>query len=383
MKKLAFLFRLDNVAIKTAAGSALIAMTLSASASEGFKLRQTSVGSFGGEIAAGVDNPGFFGTAALTQVRITGIADDSGNALQLPARSTSMPAPYAAYKFNAAAGSIAFSQNQTQLNLAGGYLTESTYADGRLAFIVNLPFIQQSRSFLASQPLGTVATTNPGLSAALASSANAQVQAAVAARNASQNASVSGPGDTELSAAWVKHKDRLKIVAGVSLFVPTGAYDKNRGPNPGFGNFYTLRPGIALSYALNPSPVSSWDSGVTLAGRLSYGTNTTNKDTSYRSGNFMYAEVGAVKVTRDWGFGANLNTTQQVTNDSGSGDLSVAVDSREVPGGLRYKNSSFGPFLSYKLPGKDAGINLHYSKNFGSRNALISESLQLRLIKAW
>ena len=36
---------------------------------------------------------------------------------------------------------------------------------------------------------------------------------------------------------------------GVSLFLPTGNYDKNRGPNPGFGNFYTLRPGIALSYA--------------------------------------------------------------------------------------------------------------------------------------
>jgi hypothetical protein len=89
--------------------------------------------------------------------------------------------------------------------------------------------------------------------AAVGTAVNTQVQAAVAAAAALQNAEVSGIGDTELSAVWVRHQDRLKVAAGVSLFVPTGVYDKARGPNPGFGNFYTLRPGIAVTYALNPN----------------------------------------------------------------------------------------------------------------------------------
>ncbi|MGI9133585.1 MAG: SphA family protein, partial [Rhodoferax sp.] len=209
----------------------------------------------------------------------------------------------------------------------------------------------------------------------VAASANATVQAGLAAQNASNNMAVSGFGDTELSVVWVRHQDRMKIAAGASLFVPTGAYDKTRGPNPGFGNFYTLRPGVAITYALSPEHgPNAWDSGVTLAARLSYGINTTNLDTDYRSGNFVYAEAAVVKVSGDWSVGANVLGIQQTSDDSGSGVTQP---------GLRYRNYAFGPFLSYKLPGKDAGFNLHFSRNFGSQNALVSESLQLRLIKAW
>ena len=65
---------------------------------------------------------------------------------------------------------------------------------------------------------------------------------------------------------------------------------------------------------------------------------------------------------------------QQVTDDSGSG---------ATLGASRYRNDGVGPFLSYKLPGQDAGFNLQYSRNFGSRNALVAETVQLRFIKAW
>jgi hypothetical protein len=201
------------------------------------------------------------------------------------------------------------------------------------------------------------------------------VQAGVAAVAASHNKEVSGFGDTELSMVWIKHKDRLKVAAGVSLFVPTGVYDKTRGPNPGFGSFYTLRPGIALTYSLNADhAASTWDSGVTVAGRLSYGINSTNTETDYRSGNFLYGEVAAMKVMGNWAFGSNLLVTQQVTDDSGVG---APAD------GNRYHTFGIGPFLSYKIPGKDAGFNLQYSDNFGARNALVVKSLQLRFVKAW
>ncbi len=79
-------------------------------------------------------------------------------------------------------------------------------------------------------------------------------------------------------------------------------------------------------------------------------------------------------MSGSWADGANLLAIQQVTDDTGTG---AAAD------GNRLRNRSFGPFVSYKLPGKDAGFNLHYTQNFGSRNSLVARALQLRFIKAW
>jgi len=363
---------------------ALMACSFNAQAAESYKLRQAPVGAFGGEIAASADKPGFFGTASLTSLQIYSIADAAGNDVAPPAISPIQLNPALPYKVAFPAGKLAFNQDQTQLNLVGGYLTESTYGNGHVAFAINLPFIQQKRTYVVTQPAGTLtpAATVPPLSPAIVgqlnagtAAANAQVQARIAAASAIQNLEVSGMGDTELSTVWVRHADRLKVAAGVSLFVPTGSYDKNRGPNPGFGNFYTLRPGVAVTYNLNPKHTdASWDAGVTIAGRVSYGINTRNKDTDYKSGNFIYAEGGIVKVNGNWAYGVNLLSTQQISEDTGTG----------VPaGGNRYKTNGFGPFVSFKLPGKDAGVNLQYSDNFGGRNAIVAKSLQLRLVKAW
>jgi hypothetical protein len=362
----------------------LLTCGLNAQAAESYKLRQAPVGAFGGEIAASADNPGFFGTASLTQLQIYKIADANGNNVAPSSIAPIQLNPALPYKVAFPTGSLAFNQDQTQLNLVGGYLTEGKYGDGHVAFAINVPFIQQKRTFVVTQPAGTLTpvATTPPLSAAIvgqlnagAAQANALVQAKVLAAGANQNLETSGVGDTELSTVWVRHVDRLKVAAGVSLFVPTGSYDKNRGPNPGFGNFYTLRPGVAVTYNLNPKHSDeTWDSGVTIAGRVSYGMNTRNKDTDYKSGNFIYSEGGIVKVRGDWAYGVNVFSIQQISDDTGSG---------ATLGGNRYKTNGVGPFVSFKLPGKDAGFNLQYSDNFGGRNAIVAKSLQLRFVKAW
>ena len=373
-----------HFALATLQWVALMACSLNAQAAESYKLRQAPVGAFGGEIAAPADNPGFFGTVSLTQLQIYKIADAAGNNVAPPPISPIQLNPALPYKVSFPAGSLAFNQDQTQLNVVGGYLSESTYGNGHLVFAINVPFIEQKRSYVVTQPAGTLtpAATVPPLSPAIVGQlnagtavANAQVQARVVAASATQNLETSGVGDTELSTVWIRHADRLKVAAGVSLFVPTGSYDKNRGPNPGFGNFYTLRPGVAVTYNLNPKHSdSTWDAGVTVAGRVSYGINTRNKDTDYKSGNFIYAEGGIVKVDGNWAYGLNVFSTQQISDDTGTG----------VPvGGNRYKTNGFGPFISFKIPGKDAGVNLQYSDNFGGRNAIVAKSLQLRLVKAW
>jgi hypothetical protein len=132
---------------------------------------------------------------------------------------------------------------------------------------------------------------------------------------------------------------------------------------------------VAVTYSLNPNHAdAAWDAGVTVAGRVSFGMNSPNKDTGYRSGNFAYLETAVVKVSGNWAVGANLLGIQQVTDDTGTG---APAD------GSRYRNYGAGPFVSYKIPGQDAGFNLHYSQNFASRNALVAKTLQLRFIKAW
>lgn len=380
-------FFFKHSALQATACLAFLATGLSAKAGEIYKLRQPPIGSFGGEIAASTDNPGFFGTAILTEANIDHVYDGSGQEANLPALKVPLPTaaatrgaiPNGTYTLNVPATPFDFTQKTTAINLMGGYLTKDNYGGGRLAIAVNVPLVRTARTFTATTPNGSVSPTPPAAQAGvvntIANRAGQQVQATTAQAAVAQNQTVEGIGDTELSLAWIRHYKKLKLAVGASLFVPTGMYDKKRGPNPGYGNFYTLRPGIAVTYALNPGKdTSGWDSGLTLAGRVSYGINSTNSDTDYRSGNFVYGEVGAVKVTGNWGLGANVLVIRQVTDDSGTG---VPAD------GGRYHNNSFGPFLSYKLPGKDAGLNIHYSKNFGARNALSGEFLQIRLIKAW
>ena len=396
MKKLVVTITPRMRMISVATGFALAAMAANVNASENSRSRQAPLGLFGGEIAAPADNPGFFGTALYTYIKIDKVADNDGNNITTATSSQPFPTRYplptgvptkgavpdGTYALTVPAGDIDFHQTQKTLTLLGGYLTESTYADGHLAFSIQANYHQISRTFVVGpQPFSAPATPAAlpaPLKAAVGAVANA-VYTTLSTVNlpaalARQNQNVDGLGDTELSAIWIRHKDRLKIAAGVSLFTPTGAYDKNRGPNPGVGNFYSLRPGVAVSYSLNPNHANEgWDKGITVAGRVSYMVNGTNKDTDYRTGNLLYTEAAVVKVVGSWAFGTNLMQIKQTTDDSGSGALSP----------VRYKLNSVGPFLSFKLPGQDAGFNLNYSHNFGGRNAQLGNFLQARFIKAW
>lgn len=353
---------------------AVLASSFNANAAENYKLRQTPLGSFGGDIATPADKPGFFGTASFTQLTIEGIKDSTGNTLPAPAKS----GPVAAgVTYTVAAGKINLKQDQTQLNVAAGYLTESTYSDGRIAFVANIPFVKQSRTASIVYPGSVISPTQaqagygPVVDNLVNTGALAQARAATG--------DASGIGDTELSTVWIRHTGPLKVAAGVSIFVPTGKFSKSNDtvllPNPGFGDFYTIRPGVAFSYNLNPSQAhQDWDAGVTVAGRVAYGINTRNKDTDYKSGNFVYSEAAIVKVAGDVAFGFNLSATEQVTDDS-QGAVKTLIG--------RYKNYATGPFFSYKFSGQDMGLNFQMNRNFSGRNAIDVTSYQLRLIKAF
>ena len=379
--------------VSTLTWGMFIACGMNANAAENYKLRQAPVGSFGGDIATPADKPGFFGTASLTQLTIQGIKGPTGEALTKASPYSNTPlgnvnasfAALNAIKVSVGDGAVSLTQDQTQLNVAGGYLTESQYADGRIAFVANLPFIKQSRTALITYPNATFSSPIPALNnynVIIPAAINGGVAAAAASASKTATDDISGIGDTELSAVWVRHTDRLKVAAGISVFVPTGKYSLARDTalqaNPGFGDFYTIRPGMAFTYNLNPNHThQDWDAGVTIAGRIAYGANTVNKDTKYKSGNFVYSEAAIVKVSGDWAVGMNVFSTQQVTDDAYSG-----TDTTKVVNG-RYKTLGGGPFISYKIPGQNAGLNFQVNNNFQGRNAINVKSYQLRLIKAF
>jgi hypothetical protein len=378
---------------------ALSSLAMHAYGAEGYRTRQAPFGQFGGDIAAEADTPGFFGTALLTNVTIDKVADADGNQIVNPARAIPMPTgtftggaiPNGTYTYTMPAAATEFHQSQQVLNLLGGYLTEDTFAGGHIAFAIELGYTDISRTANVTVAIATITPAPPAtlsplgktVIAGLTTAINAKVQASLNTYLAAQNVSVSGVTDTELAAVWFRHLGNLKVATGATLFVPTGKYDVNRGPNPGFGNFYTLRPGVAASYALNPNHTSvDWDSGVTIAGRMSVDINGTNKDTQYRTGDLLYTELAIVKVSGNWAVGTNLSNTTQFTDDSGSGVNTPLPFALTSPGPLRYRVSSVGPFLSYKFLG-EAGLNLNYSRNFDARNSLVGSYWQLNFIKAW
>jgi hypothetical protein len=367
---------LSKLVLTTLPLVAVLATGLSANAAENYKLRQSPLGSFGGDIATPADKPGFFGTASFTGMTIEGIKDATGKTLPAPALSgnvTGYPATY-----SIAAGKVNLMQEQTQLNVAAGYLTEGTYADGRIAFVANMPFVKQSRTASIIYPASVIA---PSAYQAAGAVVDGQVNAGGIAQARLSTGDAVGIGDTEFSTVWVRHTGPLKVAAGVSVFAPTGKFslasDTALLPNPGFGNFYTIRPGVAFTYNLNPNySHQDWDAGVTVAGRIAYGVNTKNKDTNYKSGNFIYSEAAIVKVMGDAALGFNLSSTEQVTDDTCTGTCTKTIIGR-------YKNMAAGPFFSYKFPGQDMGINFQINRNFSGRNAIDVTSYQLRLIKAF
>lgn len=268
------------------------------------------------------------------------------------------------------AGTVDLKQSQTQLNLVATYLTAAEAGGGRLLLRANLPLIRISRDFSingaaatispqpASPPLppAAVAAVN-----AIGAAANAQVQAALAATAATHNASVSGLGDLELSAAWLQDFGQLRFIAGAGLHLPTGTYNANRGPNPGFGNFRTLQLGVGAAYAL--------DNGFRLGGRASWATNSTNRDTNYRSGDFAVFEAAVRKDWMRFAAGLNVVAVRQLEDDRAAG-TDVA--------NMRLRNYSAGPFVSWRLS-RAIAFTAQHTRTFGGRNAQVSHTTFVRM----
>lgn len=368
-----------------AVGVALLChgLAVPAFAAEGFKLRFPLSGTLGGEMVAPLDRPGWFGSVAVTQMDIDKVTDDSGQARrQSVSGASATPVPVAGQVRTATYdGTIDFDarQTQTQTNLLIGYLTDPAWGGGRLSFALNLPYTSRLDRQVALtgqtptlSPLSP-ALTSPPLPAGTAEMAQAAAQAGfdtawqgnLAAQSAASSGVVEGIGDVELTAAWVLQQERMKLVAGVTLALPTGAYDPApTAINVGFGNYYTLRPGVAVAW----TPLPAW----TFGARASIGFNSRNRDNDVRTGNFAALDAAAAWRTPIGIVGPHLTHVQQFQDDSGG-----------AYGANRFSATGGGAFFTTLIRPLGAALNISWMQMLRSRNALDGTFFQFRVTKAF
>jgi hypothetical protein len=351
-----------------------------ACAADGFRLRYPLSGTLGGEIVAPI-KPGWFASTVLTQIEIDKVTDGSGNARRdNVAGGFATPQPVAgAMRTATYSGQVNFDaqQSQTQANFMAGYVTENTFRGGRLMAQINVPYaVRLDQKLALSGATPTLSPLSPALSPPLPPGAAAQVQAAaqagfdagyqasLAAGSAAGTGVISGFGDAEVTGAWIYQQDKIKLVAGATLSLPTGDYNSASSINVGYGNFYTLRPGVAVAW----SPAEDW----TLGGRASLGFNSRNRDNDIRSGNFAALDLAAAWRTPIGVIGPHVILVRQTQDDSGGRF-----------GANRFSATGAGLFFTTLIPPLGAALNVSYMRMIEAKNALSGSFFQLRLSKAF
>jgi hypothetical protein len=365
-------------------GTALFAIAGHAYAADGSKLRFPLSGSLGGEIAAKQLTPGLYGSVVVTQIEVDKVTGDDGSALKLVQANafsqavTSPPSPIAMTVNSSFSGSatVAVKQSQTVSNILLGYLTETEYAGGRLNLLVNIPYMSLNRTFSltgdtpklaplsSSVPGPQAAAVTAGLQTTIQGQFALKYQAQLAANSTAGSGSAADLGDMEVSGAWVRQTDDMKIIVGATLAMPTAKYDKNSALNTGFGNYYTLRPGVAVSGRASED--------LTLGAKVSLGLNSPNNDNGVRTGNFFGLDLAAAYLTPVGVFGPHVMYVSQYEDDKGG-----------TFGGNRFNATGAGVFYTTLIRPINAGLNFSYMQMLGTRNALSGSFVQIRLTKAF
>lgn len=342
-----------------------------AQAAEGFEVRYNIAGSLGGEIFA-PDQSGWVGGVAVTEIKINKVTGNDGEALTttMPGGSVPLPAPTPAAlypSYGASTAHIHGTGTMTQANLVLGYITPDRFGGGRLAFGFNLPYARKKQNIntgAATPALNWDPAVPAPVQSAVGTQFDAQYQSAVAAQAASESGEVTGIGDAELQAGWLYFEDKVRILAGMSLVMPTGKYSAGPGPDIGTGNFYTLRPAVQVIYLPTPD--------IGLAGKVTVGLNGRNKDNDLRSGNWIGLEAAAGYKTSIGVIGVHGVHVQQYQDDDNN-----------LFGPSRFRSTNAGVFFTTLIPGIDAAVTVQYMTTTASRNAKHGDFSQVRVIKVF
>lgn len=349
-------------------------LALSVQAAEDFRVRYNLAGTLGGEMFAPAPTPGWVAAFSLTHVdaqKITGndgqdlVKMVPGGTVPIVPGGTPLDPSYAA---NPLTLKTTVRANAGALALA--YVPDERVAGGQLIWsgVVPLVDIRSQSTPVSSVPglqwpqsMAPDAATRAAVAAGFGQKYSADIQTSAAQGNGRS----SGVGDVELASHWQRIEGPWKLMAGAALVLPTGQYSASPGLDPGFGNFYTFRPELRLSY----QPSARW----AFAGKLAWGLNTRNRDNQLRSGDWYALEAAAGYMTALGPVGLQAVHIQQYRDDRNNLDF----------GASRFEMDGAGLFWTTRIPALDVAVSLQHMVTTRSRNALHSDFTQLRLIKTF
>ena len=365
-----------------------------ATAEEGFRTHYSPTGLITGETAIVLnDRPGFFGTITGSLINIDQINDANGNnAANQSIYVNTSPTISALYQNATGSNTLnvnqTFSQTQRQANFIGGYITEENYWGGKFIGAVSIPYVSMRREVSASVDstqislLQAYANANPA-SAPAVNQMISSFKSQAAGVAASKSANTEGIGDINLIGAWSYFDGKnTKYVTGLTIIAPTGAFDQNVPVNVGFG-YFTFLPSLAAFYQEN-----NW----TFAGRASYGYNTSNSNTSYKSGDFVAFELfGSYRVPGLANFGLNLTQLNQVTGDTYNGPITATSTTQNpggtsallgttvpIDGGQQTSFTALTPSVVFPLPSIGGVLTLQYTLMPLARDSIHANFMQAR-----
>lgn len=329
--------------------SAAITCAGAAMSAEDFRVRYNLVGTLGGDIFAPLPEDGWIGAISHTHVDGKKLTGDDGNdrRIRIP-----LPRPI---------GSTVTLKSDGKADITALTLVkvlQGSTANERFALSATLPYSRVETSL----------TTDPSPAALVASLPAGQrpLAAGLLSELSKRNGAISGVGDLELGAYWLRNEGAWKFRFGSSFTLPTGSYDANAGQNIGVGNFYTLRPEIQATY----QPSSQW----AFSGKLAAGFNSTNKDNQWRSGNWLGLEAAAAYMTPIGPLGLHAVHINQYQDDKNGNALFAS-------GANRFELTGAGVFFATRIAFLDANLALQQMVTISSRNARHSNFTQIRLVK--
>lgn len=220
------------------------------------------------------------------------------------------------------------------------YVSEDAILGGRYGGYVAVPLLNKKRDITIN--------INTPLPVALQQKISTDASAAA-------SGSRSGVGDVEL-AGFISWKfESLSLVAAMNIDVPTGSFDKNSQVNLGL-NSYSFRPLVSAAW--------STDSGFDLAASLAYNYSTANRDTDYKSGQYVHLEyIGSYQFSNNVKAGLQGYYLQQVTDDQDPNGTSALT----IVNGNRARVASLGPIVSYQTDDLKTQVEFKYLKEFSAR----------------
>ncbi|HAT30091.1 MAG TPA: hypothetical protein DCW29_04340 [Janthinobacterium sp.] len=222
------------------------------------------------------------------------------------------------------------------------YVSGDPVLRGRIGGYVALPLLDKSRDISV--------TIDPAMPLPLATR-----QAIGQAASQAASGNKRGMGDVEVAAFIGWKFENLSVVTALNVDLPTGKFDRNSQVNLGM-NSYSFRPLVSAAW--------STESGFDLAASLCYNYSTANRDTDYKSGQYVHLEyIGTYQFPSNLKVGVQGYLLHQTTDDRDPAGSSVLP----LINGNRAHVVALGPVLSYQTENLKNQVEFKYLREFSAR----------------